>query len=331
MNQYQSISPRQPVRAPWSLDRLIRERSIALGLAIDDSTWKTYGSALNSYLSFVHAHNFDTDPTPETLSFFIVYMSNHISPRSVSSYLSGICQQLEPYFPDVRKSRSSTLVRRTLRGCLRLSSHPISRKRALTLSDLRLVSDHYKSSRSHDDLLFLAMLNTGFFALLRLGELTFPDDPDLQNWRKITKRTSVSVQPELYSFLLPAHKADKFFEGNKIIVTKKDSQHDPLNLFVSYLHSRDHFFPLASPLWLTRAGTVPTRSFFISKLRNFFPDSVSGQSMRAGGATLLAETGTPPSLIQATGRWASDAFMVYIRKNPTLIQALLYAHNRTLS
>jgi hypothetical protein len=47
--------------------------------------------------------------------------------------------------------------------------------------------------------------------------------------------------------------------------------------------------------------------------------------MRAGGATSLAEHGISPSLIQAMGRWSSDAFLVYIRKNPALIQALLYA------
>ena len=47
--------------------------------------------------------------------------------------------------------------------------------------------------------------------------------------------------------------------------------------------------------------------------------------MRAGGATSLAEHGVPPSLIQLIGRWSSDAFFIYIRKSPVLIQALLYS------
>jgi len=50
--------------------------------------------------------------------------------------------------------------------------------------------------------------------------------------------------------------------------------------------------------------------------------------MRAGGATALAESGAPPSIIQATGCWASEAFWIYIRKNPTLIQGLLHARAR---
>lgn len=326
-----TIPPRQPVRAAWTRERLLHERSLALGLAIDTSTKKTYGSALNSYLSFVHLHNFDVEPTPDTLSFFIVFMSHHINPKSVMSYLSGISQQLEPYFPDVRLARNSPLVRRTLRGCMRLKGRPPSRKRALTLDDIQLVIDRLSDSTSHNDTLFLAMLLTGFFALLRLGELTFPDDCHLQNWRKVSKRTSVSIMDDNYSFFLPAHKADKFFEGNKIVVMKRQIRHKPLLHFQSYLSSRDHLFPLASPLWLTEDGSVPTRSFFISHLRRFFSSDVAGQSMRAGGATFLAETGTPPSIIQAMGRWSSDAFLIYIRKSPAIIQALLFAKTRTQS
>ncbi|KAJ7918068.1 hypothetical protein B0H13DRAFT_2321718 [Mycena leptocephala] len=36
--------------------------------------------------------------------------------------------------------------------------------------------------------------------------------------------------------------------------------------------------------------------------------NIGGQSMRAGGATALAEDGAPPHVIQASGRWASNTF-----------------------
>jgi len=47
--------------------------------------------------------------------------------------------------------------------------------------------------------------------------------------------------------------------------------------------------------------------------------------MRAGGATSLAEHGVPPAIIQPLGRWSSQAYLIYIHKNPTLIQAMLYS------
>ena len=179
------IRSKQPQREPWSRKRLEHERAIALGHLIDTNTWHNYSSALNSYLDFVKNHQFPVDPTPDTLSFYIVYMSHHIKPDSVDTYLSGISQQLEPFFPQVCHNRKSPLVRRTLDGCKQLRGVPTTRKRALTLDDLRIVLWHYSTSTDHDDLLFIAQLFIGFFALMRLGELTDSDNITLRNPAKV--------------------------------------------------------------------------------------------------------------------------------------------------
>ena len=180
-------------------------------------------------------------------------------------------------------------------------------------------------STDHDDLLFVSQLLSGFFTLMRLGELTFPDDESIHDWRKIIRRDSVRVFPDFYEFFLPHHKADRYFEGNRVIVRKKQFQHDPLAHFNAYLASHDRLFPLSTPLWITSAGQVPTRSFFTRRLRIFFDNSVGGQSMCAGRATSLAEHGVPPSIIQPLGRWSSEAYLIYVRKSPALIQAMLYS------
>jgi hypothetical protein len=99
------VSSRQPLRTPWTRERLVHERAVALGCAIEPGTASSYSSALQSYLAFCKSHNFPIDPTPDTLSFFVVFMCHHIKPKSVESYLSGICNQLEPFFPIVRESR----------------------------------------------------------------------------------------------------------------------------------------------------------------------------------------------------------------------------------
>lgn len=321
------IRSRQPERIAWTKEKLVRERALALGQAIDTTTWKNYGSALNSYLNFCRLHNLPIDPTPDTLSFFTVYMCHHIKPKSVGAYLSGICQQLEPYFPKIRENRRSPLVQRTLIGCARLRAIPTTRKKALTIDDLSKVSLYYANSTMHDDYLFLSLLLTGFYALMRLGELTYPDDKTIQNPRKVTRRCSAIIRDDSYEFFLPGHKADKIFEGNRIIIRRNDLINDPYRHFVTYLKSRDHLFPASSPLWLRSDGSIPTRSFFIKRLHLFFDKSIAGQSMRAGGATSLAENGVAPTIIQAIGRWASDTFQIYIRKNPVLIQALLFGRS----
>jgi hypothetical protein len=321
---YSGVKSRQRRRVAWTRERLLHERAIALGQAIDTSTWKNYGSALNSYLTFVRIHNFPVEPSPDSISFFTVFMSFYIKPDSVDSYLSGICQQLEPFYPNVREIRKSILCKRTLSGCKRLRGVPTNRKRALTMDDLQIVIDHYADSTSHDDLLFVSQLITGFFALMRLGELTISDDKSLFDYRKITKRTSVSISNNDYRFFLPSHKADRFFEGNTVIIQQHTGTINPLSFFKKYLKSRDRLFPFSTDLWLRADGSRPTRSFFIRRMKIFFSNDVAGQSMRAGGATSLAENGIPPHLIQAIGRWASPAFQIYIRKNPVLLQALLF-------
>jgi hypothetical protein len=294
---------RQPPRQPWPMDRLIRERAIALGHTLDQSTLRTYTSALTSYLTFVRLHDLPVSPTEDTLSFFVVYMSRHISPRTVSSYLSGIIQQLEPFFPFVRENRHSKLVKRTLEGCMKLYALPVQRKRALLVSEIPGIIHHYHlTTPSHDDLLFIAILVTGFFALLRLGEMVFPDTVAIRDWRKISRRRSVVLSNNSYQFGLPFHKADRFFSGNEILVTEGSATVNPVPHFRAYLASRDSSFPLHSALWVRANGSVPTRSFFVRRLRQFFGSEVCGQSMRAGGATFLAECGTPPALIQARGR-----------------------------
>lgn len=319
-----TATSRQPARLPWTLDRLVHERAICLGLALDPNSNLTYTSALNSYLTFCKIHNRPIEPTEETLSFFTVYMSAHINPRSVGSYLSGICSQLEVYFPDVRARRNSPLVSRTLAGCMRRFGVPVRRKRPLAEDDILQVVGAIGLSRAHDDMLFLTMLTTGKDGLLRLGELTVPDALLRRNARKLTLRHTVKITAVEFSFFLPYHKADRFYEGNTIIIQRTNRKSDPHTPFIQYLRSRDQLFPLNRELWLRSNGTVPTRGWFITRLKQYFPHDVAGQSLRAGGATSLAEAGVPPNVIQAIGRWASDAFQIYIRKNPVLLQAMLF-------
>jgi len=319
-----SSSSKQPIREAWTMDRLVNERSISLGYSIDSSTFHSYTSALNSYLTFCNLHQLPIDPTPDTLSFYIVFLSSHINPKSVNSYLSGICRQLEPFFPNVRQNRKAILVTRTMSGCMRRFGTPVKRKSPLSRADLERIIDHIGLSGTHDDLLFLTQLLSGFYGLLRLGELVFPDKLALRNYRKISLRHSVRSNVDQFSFFLPSHKGDRTFEGNTIIIQKLDMLSDPHKPFLAYLTSRDNLFPLNPELWLTSRGTVPTRHWFMSRLRSYLPTQFGGHSMRAGGATSLAETGATVSTIQAIGRWNSDSFQIYIRKNPVILHALLF-------
>ncbi|PPQ85330.1 hypothetical protein CVT26_001096 [Gymnopilus dilepis] len=324
-------SARQPSRPAWSLDRLRHERAIALGFALEPGSISSYSSAFHSYLAFCTSHGFSVEPTPDTLSFYVVYTCHFIKPASVRSYLSGICNQLEPFYPSVRAVRKHPLVVKTLTGCIKLRATPTSRKRPLTRAEIGEASAMLKVSASHDDKLFRAILTTSFHGMLRLGESVQPDRAALRDSRKVILRSTVTVSTSSFAFLLPTHKADRLFEGNRVLINMTSTPDDPFSPFTSYLSSRDSRFPLNPELWLKEDGTVPTRRWFINRLHSFFSGNIGGHSLRAGGATAYASAGIPLHLIQAMGRWSSDAFLIYIRKHPTLLASLVSATSRNAS
>ena len=166
-------------RLAWSEEQFNRRRVEVLGMKIDHSTWKSYGSAFTSWKDFVNKHNYPLQPTPITMSNYILYMSDFIKPSSVSSYLTGIVHYLRPHFPDVCDIRKCSLVIDTLHGCKRLYGSPVSRKSPLTLDMIKSILR--TPSFNFDDIVFKAMLAVGFSALLRLGDLCDPDDKKLQN------------------------------------------------------------------------------------------------------------------------------------------------------
>ncbi|KAJ3910866.1 hypothetical protein F5877DRAFT_93825 [Lentinula edodes] len=196
-------SSRQLAREIWSREHLLHEHNIALGSVLEPSSLSSYTSAVQFYVTFCRNHDFPIDPTTDTLSFYVVYICHFIKPKSVSSYLSRICNQLEVFYPDIRRNCAHPIVKRI--------------KRPLQCTELTEAFNNLHSSSSFDDHLFLALLYVGFFALMQLGELVFPDRVDLQDFRKVIMRDSFLADAEHLKFNLPMHKADRTFEGNRIV------------------------------------------------------------------------------------------------------------------
>src|SRR5258708_22439318 len=190
---------------------------LVLGAAVEHSTTHTYTSATTSYITFCDLHNFPTEPTVERLCFYIVYMLHHIKPTSVKSYLSGICTELEPFYPDIHSIRSSKLVNHTLTRCTKLYGSPAKRKRALTKSNLLMIIQSTPHHTTHDNLLFNAIVLVGWHGLLRLGELvdhnTLRLQADCKSIIHLFAKFHTTPCPHI-SLFLPMHKADRFFEGS---------------------------------------------------------------------------------------------------------------------
>jgi hypothetical protein len=160
----------------------------------------------------------------------------HINPKSVDTYLSGIANQLETHFLDVRSARKSPLVSRALQGVKRRYGVPTLWKLPLTTNNLLTIFDTYDPHPGHDDLLVTSQLSKGTSCLMHLAELTSPDKFSLHDYRKVSMCHSVEFFQDSFGFWLPGNKSDKFFEGNCLIVRKGGSP-DTYSRFRKYLSS----------------------------------------------------------------------------------------------
>lgn len=315
--------PRNAARPSWSTSHLIQRRAELLTNSRAPSTNITYNSALTSYTEFCTKHNFPLDPTPDTLSFYIAYMSSFIKPTSVASYLSGILHLLQPYFPHAREARSHPLVKNTLQGALCIANSPVQRKRPITLDDLHLIASYGAPQPSYNDLLLRALSFTSFFGLLRPSEVCLSDSPRKRDMRKIMLRHQLVIEDDMMSIPLHAHKADQQNSGNMVLLLRRDDSLNPLPIITNYLHLRDASFPINPELWTRSDGSLPNYSWFIQKIKSILGGNIGGSSFRSGGADYLARIGTDPALIQACGRWASEAYKVYLRTHPAMVHHLI--------
>jgi len=201
------------------------------------------------------------------------------------------------------------------------------RKQPLTEQDLPQLLSCFDSG-NFDNVLFISMLLIGFNALLHIREITFPDSPAWRSSLKLTMWHTCQVTPQYFSFHLPCHKGNRFFDGNTVLIEhKKDSTSSAYPFFISYLCTCNSHFPSHPELWLTSIGKVPTYSWFVSWLKNSLGHDVGSHLVRSGGATALVLVGVSDNLIQLMVHWSSEAFHVYIHLHPVLLHLLLHTHS----
>ena len=225
----------QPAQAAWSCKCLTHKCAITLGYALDNLTLITYNSHLQSYLSFCKLHSLPLNPTPDTLSVYVVFMCHHIKPISVMQYLSGIVNSLEPCFPDVRNNCPSILVTRMLAGMRKLCGFMGTQcKCALTEDDLITLFSSFDPT-DLNDIVFVLIVLSSFHALLCLGKTTQPDSRSKCSFRKTTLHHSVKLTPNMFSFTLPTHKANHYFESSTILIESHVGCLYPPQPFLQYL------------------------------------------------------------------------------------------------
>jgi hypothetical protein len=283
--------------------------------SIERSTAKGYATGARDYINFCLTHSLSLNPTPQTLSRYIAYTSQFIS--SGPKYLTGARHFLADLYPDFEHNRAHPLVQATIAGAKKIRADPVKRKLPLRPSHLEAFRCVALRTGSYDDLLFAVLLSCCFYACHRSGELVWQNQKQLQDWRKVIKRASLHFSDGRAGYRLPYHKADRFYRGTDVLFIHQDVA-DPVTLLQEYATLRDARHGGKTALFLRENGTIPTRSWFDSKFFALLDRQFGGHSARAGGATFYASLGLTEDVIQALGRWSSQAWKDYIRDNPTI-------------
>ncbi|KAF8221045.1 hypothetical protein L208DRAFT_1535796 [Tricholoma matsutake] len=150
-----------------------------------------------------------------------------------------------------------------------------------------------------------------------MGELIQKNDQSLFDWRKIIKRPSVTFKNGCVQYHLPYHKGNPFFHGTNVLFTSQEVA-DPVYLLTEYLCWHDRLHGAKAVLFLWENGSHPSRSWFELKFFTVLDHHFGGHSACTGCATFLASLGVSESVIQAIGRWFSEAWKIYIHENPAV-------------
>ena len=166
---------------------------------------------------------------------------------------------------------------------------------------------------SHDDCMFWAACTLGYFGFLRSAEFT------VSNLASFTPAIHLSVadlavdsssSPTCLRVRIKASKTDPF-----VHIGWGKAPLCALLAMLAYLSMRGN---APGPLFLLKNRQPLSRPLLTNRLRQILSaagidGNFSSHSFRIGAATVAARNGVPDHLIQALGRWTSNAYQLYIR------------------
>ena len=146
---------------------------------------------------------------------------------------------------------------------------------------------------------------------------------DLQWWVHLLHQWHVDAvdgvsAPSCMRVRIKASKTDPFRKGAEIYIGRGVYPLFAVEAMMAYLMQRGN---APGPLFLLQDGRPLSRVCLTDWLRQIlsaagFQGNFSGHSVRIGAATVAAPNRVPDHLIQALGRWSSNAYQLYIHTIP---------------
>ena len=312
------------------LNDLVGERSRYRSLCLAENSRKVYRTGVNQYRRFCGSVGMPPFPlNQQCLELFCTWLARSVRYKTIKVYLCGVqIDSILSGFDDL--IRHMLGLRYLLRGIKRAQGlvHvrpvrvPVTR--AMLGEVIRGVGMFYPFG---DAQMLVAALSLAFFGLLRVSEYTSPgENLWLPDATLSIHDVGVDWVRQVVMVRLKVSKTDPFRSGVTVRVCATGSEVCPYASMVRYLGVRG---PGVGPLFRFRDGRFLSRGHVAGVLQRFLPHyQVNTHSLRKGGATALAHLGVPPYVIQALGRWASDAYLTYIGLSDDFVRGVQQGMSR---
>ncbi|KAH7907931.1 hypothetical protein BJ138DRAFT_1069615 [Hygrophoropsis aurantiaca] len=300
-----------------------------------ESTKESYGSGLLVYHVFCDAKSIpeaQRAPAPaDLISAFIAYLAGSYAGRTISNYVHGI--RAWHILHGMQWALNDNEIDALLKAAENLAPPSSKRKkrRPYTIAFITSLLEHLDPNIPLDASV-ASCLTTTFYCAARVGEFTIPK-LDAFNPTIHVKPSDVRAEHDrndlqMTVFHLPRTKTTH--EGEDVSWAKQHGPTDPETLWnnhktvnnpppegalFSYRHKNGHR-PLTKQKFLARL-TQAARAASL--------DPLQGHGIRIGATLEYLLRGIPFDVVKSKGRWASDAFQLYLRKHAQIMAPYMQA------
>ncbi|KIJ99708.1 hypothetical protein K443DRAFT_101747 [Laccaria amethystina LaAM-08-1] len=299
----------------------VRQIAVVIGKSWEESTLAAYGSGLLNFHVYCDQKGIPEDQrapaSPILVNAFISSLAGAYSGSTIDNYLYGI--RAWHILHGVRWQMDTAELEALLRAAEKTTPSTSRRKKRLKLDQPR-------------DAAVYSCLTTTFYAAGRLGEFTVPNltafNRDLH-----VKPSDVRIEQDRNGlsstvFHIPRTKAS--IHGEDVSWSKQSGDTDPEAALAHHMKinkppADGHLFS-----YLKNSRFRPlTKTEFIRTVaaaaRSAGLDPRQGHGIRIGSTLEYLLRGTPFEVMKVKGRWASDAFLVYLTKHAQILAPYMQA------
>lgn len=301
-----------------------------------ESTHETYGSGLLVFHVFRDSklipENQCTPASRILISSFITEMAGHYSGKTVTNYVHGV--RAWHILHGVSWDLGGDVEIETLFKAAISLTPPSSKKTKRDPYTIPLIISIHENLDLNNplDAAIFAYLTTIFFTCARIGEFTVPRldafDPTCHVKPADISRTQDHQGLEMTNFHLPRTKTA--MEGEDVFWASQTGPSDPEEAMCN--HWKINEPPLDGALFAYRHKNTfrpLTKTCFLKRLavatKSAGHKPLQGHGIRVGGMLEYLLHNVPFDIVKVKGRWASNAFLAYLRRHAQILVPYMQA------